>query len=96
MTQQSHLQFFVCSGTSSSRMSAYRAAFKDRPLIPSPHSFTALQVKRTIKMVHGSPTLAVCTGCLIYKHLPSNQGGRPEELLTSGANCWGKILYVVL
>ena len=40
-----HLQFLVCGGASSRRMSAYRAAFKDRPRIPSPHSVTALQPK---------------------------------------------------
>lgn len=38
-----YLQFFVCGGASSRRISAKRAALSDKPRIPSPHSFSALK-----------------------------------------------------
>lgn len=43
----SYRQFLVCGGPSSSRIRAKRAALRDRPRIPSPHSFSALQHTHT-------------------------------------------------
>lgn len=37
-----YLQFLVCGGPSSSLSRANRAALRERPLMPSPHSFSAL------------------------------------------------------
>lgn len=42
------LQFLVCGGPSSSLMRAKRAALRDIPRIPSPHSFSALWHSRLI------------------------------------------------
>lgn len=40
-------QFLVCGSASSKRSRAYRAAVNDIPRIPSPHSFSALQIVKT-------------------------------------------------
>ena len=44
-----YLQFLVCGGPTSSLNKAYRAALRDSPLIPSPHSFSALWCDRKRK-----------------------------------------------
>lgn len=44
---QTYLQFLVCGGPSSNLSRAKRAALSERPLIPSPHSFSALQHTHT-------------------------------------------------
>lgn len=63
-----YLQFLVWGGPTSSLKRAYRAPLRDSPLIPSPHSFSALmcETQESIQIKKHGPLCAVSFSRVVW------------------------------